>query len=427
MPADPADAVADPAEAAADAQRMYWGRVLAATMRLARDVDVAEEATADAFLLALQTWPERGVPDSVEAWLLTAARRRAIDRIRRLVRLRERLPAVAATMETTTNPADAVVDAPPVLDDELRLVVLCCHPALASEAQVALTLRLGCGVTTAAIATAFLVPTPTMAARLTRAKQRIAGSGEGIGLPDDLAVEERMPAVRRTVHLAYSMGHTATAGAALRDDDLAAHAVRLARALHRLRPADTECAALLGLALLTEARAPARLAADRSQIVLADADRTTWDRDLITEGLAIVDALPVAQLGPLGRQAAIAAEHARAATFAATDWGRIIEHHDALLRAEPSVTIAIGRCVAIAHRFGAAAGLADLDAVFAVGGIDDYPYAHAARADVLARLGRGTEAARSWQAAAGCARTDAERTWFSARADAARAGDRIVQ
>ena len=166
--------------AAADAQRLYWGRVLAATLRMARDVDIAEEATADAFALALQTWPDRGVPDSVEAWLLTAARRRAIDRIRRLARFRERLAAIAATGDLTAQPADAGLDAPPVLDDELRLVVLCCHPALAQEVQVALTMRLGCGVPTASVAAAFLVPEATMAARLTRAKKRIAESGAGI-------------------------------------------------------------------------------------------------------------------------------------------------------------------------------------------------------------------------------------------------------
>ena len=231
----------DPAAAAATAHRLYWGRVLSATLRMARDVDIAEEATADAFLLALQTWPERGVPDSVEAWLLTAARRRAIDRIRRLVRFRERVPTLAADATTEAAGADhGVVDAPVVADDELRLVVLCCHPAIDQEAQVALTLRLGCGVPTASIAAAFLVSTPTMAARLTRAKHRIAGAGTGIDLPDDVAVEERMPAVRRTLHLTYTMGHTAGSGAALRDDDLAAHAVRLARALHELRPGDTE-------------------------------------------------------------------------------------------------------------------------------------------------------------------------------------------
>jgi len=412
---------ADAAAAAADAQRQYWGRVLAATLRMARDVDVAEEATADAFLLALQTWPERGVPDSVEAWLLTAARRRAIDRIRRLVRLRERMASLAVTTEASTAPADVGVEQPPVVDDELRLVVLCCHPALSHEAQVALTMRLGCGVPTAAIAAAFLVPAPTMAARLTRAKQRIAGSGTGIGLPDDVAVEERMPAVRRTVHLAYTMGHTAGAGEALRDDSVAAHGLRLARALHGLRPDDTECTGLLALIVLTEARAAGRFGTSGSQVVLGDADRSAWDRDAITEGLGLVAGLPLdgpaGAAGPLARQAAIAAEHARAATFEATDWARIVGHYDALLRADPSPTIAIGRCVAMSYLLGAEAGLADLDEVLALGGLATYPYAHAARAQLLDRLDRRDEAAAAWRLASGCARTDAERAWFAARAE----------
>ena len=302
-----------------------------------------------------------------------------------------------------------------MLDDELRLVVLCCHPALAPEAQVALTLRLGCGVPTAAIAAAFLVTVPTMAARLTRAKARIAGSGEGIELPDDLAVEERMPAVRRTVHLAYTMGHTAGAGAALRDDDLAAHAVRLARALHLLRPDDSECTGLLALVVLTEARAAGRWGIDGTQVVLADADRTRWDRALVAEGLALVDGSHE-RAGPLALQAAIAAEHARAPTFAATAWDRIIERYDALLRSEPSPTIAIGRCMAVAQRYGPEVGLTDLDGVLELGGLDEYPYAHASRAALLTELGRTDEAARSWRAAAACARTDAERDWFAGHA-----------
>jgi RNA polymerase sigma-70 factor (ECF subfamily) len=408
----------DPAAAAATAHRLYWGRVLSATLRMARDVDIAEEATADAFLLALQTWPERGVPDSVEAWLLTAARRRAIDRIRRLVRLRERVPTLAADAAATGAGADhGVVDAPVVADDELRLVVLCCHPALDQEAQVALTLRLGCGVPTASIAAAFLVTTPTMAARLTRAKHRIANAGVGIDLPDDVAVEERMPAVRRTVHLSYTMGHTAGSGTALRDDDLAGHAVRLARSLHDLRPDDTETAGLLALVLLTEARAAGRIPSPGTQVLLADADRSHWDADLIAEGLTVLDrAAGAANAGPLLLHAAIAADHARAPSFEATNWGRVVHHYDALLLAEPSPTVALGRCVALSYLVGPAAGLADLDEVLEVADLGGYPYAHAARAQLLERLERPDEAAAAWSAAAATARTDAERSWFEARA-----------
>jgi RNA polymerase sigma-70 factor (ECF subfamily) len=415
------DVTDDAAAAAADAQRRYWGRVLAATLRLARDLDIAEEATADAFVLALQTWPERGVPESVEAWLLTAARRRAIDRVRRAIAFRERLRLLAATDGAPADiPADVVVDAPVVPDDELRLVVLCCHPALSPEAQVALTMRLGCGIATPSVAAAFLLAENTMAARLTRAKRRIAESGTGIDLPDDLAMEERMPAVRRTIHLAYTMGHTAGSGPGLRDDDVAAHAVRLARRLHALRPDDSEATGLLALVLLTEARAATRLDADGVQVLLADADRRCWDRDLIAEGLALIPDHPPS--GPLAVQAAIAAEHARAATLDGTDWTRIVALYDTLLAIEPSPTIAIGRCVAMSYLLDAAAGLADLDEVLALGGLEQYPYAHAARAQMLDRLGRRPAAEDAWARAASCARTDAERDYFAARAEVAARG-----
>ena len=404
----------DAAAAAAAAQRAHWGRVLAGTLRLARDVDIAEEATADAFMLALQTWPERGIPDSVEAWLLTAARRRAIDKIRRAASLRARLELLAAVDESTAAGADESIGGPAVSDDDLRLVVLCCHPALAVETQVALTMRLACGVPTASIASAFLVSEATMAARLTRAKRRVAESGVGIDLPDDLAVEERMPAVRRTIHLAYTMGHTAGSGVELRHGELAAHAMRLARALHVLRPDDSEAAGLLALILLTEARSAGRIDADGHQVLLADADRRHWDRALTAEGLALVSTLP-RRPGPLTLQAAIAAEHARAPSFETTDWAAIIARYDALLSLEPSATIALGRCVALSHLRGAEAGLIDLDEVIEVGGLDAYPYARAARADLLERLGRWTEATEEWAAAAAAGRSNAERQYFEHR------------
>ena len=388
-------------------------------MRLARDLDIAEEATADAFVLALQTWPERGVPESVEAWLITTARRRAIDKIRRASALRTRLAEIAAGSDWTTDGADAAagIDAPPVEDDELRLVVLCCHPALTVEAQVALTLRLGCGAPTAAIASAFLVPVATMAARLTRAKQRIATSGSGIDLPDDGAVDDRLAAVRRVVHLAYALGHTAGTGDDLRDDDLASRAVRLARTLHALRPQDRETAGLLALVVLTEARAPTRLGEDGDQVVLADADRSRWDHALIQEGLRLQQfANDVAEPGVLALQAAIAAEHAVAPTFAGTRWRRVVEYYAQLLALEPSPTVALGRCVAISYVDGPAAGLVDLEEVITVGRLEGYPYAHAARAQMLARLGQLPESRRAWIRAAACARTAAERDFFTARA-----------
>ena len=338
--------------------------------------------------------------------------------MRRAIAFRERLRLLAATDGPAAAPAE-VVEAPVVADDDLRLVVLCCHPALTAEAQVALTMRLGCGLATASVAAAFLVPETTMAARLTRAKRRIAESGTGIDLPDDLAMEERMPAVRRTIHLAYTMGHTAGSGAGLRDDDVAAQAVRLARRLHALRPDDSEATGLLALVLLTEARAATRLDADGAQVLLADADRRCWDRDLIAEGLALVADQP---RGPLAVQAAIAAEHARAPSLDGTDWRQIVDLYDGLLTIEPSPTIAVGRCVALSYLLDAAAGLADLEEVLALGGLERYPYAHAARAQMLDRLERRPEAEEAWAVAASCARTDAERTYFAAHVDGAERG-----
>jgi RNA polymerase sigma-70 factor (ECF subfamily) len=391
--------------------------VLAGTLRLARDLDIAEEATADAFLLALQTWPERGVPDSVEAWLLTAARRRAIDKIRRADVLRSRLGELARTGRTTADAADHRIERPAVLDDELRLVVLCCHPALSAEAQVALTLRLGCGVPTAAIAAAFLVSEPTMAARLTRAKRRIAASGVSVDLPDDDTVDARMPAVRGAVHLAYTTGHTASAGSALRNDDLAARALRLAGTLAELRPYDREVAGLHALVLFTEARHAGRFGADGEQILLDAADRSRWDAELVNRGLrALAVAVGGGGSGPYALQAAIAAEHASAPTFSDTDWTRIVALYDQLLAVHPSPTIALGRCAAMSYLRGPQAGLADLDEVLALGSLDRYPYAHALRAQLLDRLDARPEARREWIRAASCARTDAERDYFAGRA-----------
>ena len=391
--------------------------MLTATMRLARDLDVAEEATADAFLLALQSWPDRGVPDSVEAWLLTTARRRAIDRIRRAGALRQRLAEMAATGPTTAAPADSALDAPAVDDDELRLVVLCCHPALETAAQVALTLRLACGAPTASVASAFLVKEKTMAARLTRAKRRIASSGDALALPDDDSVDARLPAVRRVVHLAYAAGHTAGSGTDLRDDDLAAHAVRLSRMLHRLRPGQRENAGLLALVLLTEARAGTRFDDSGAQVLLADADRSRWDAALIAEGLRLLEIAGAGGYpGPFALQAAIAAEHTRTSGPDATDWARVVRLYGELLTLEPSPTLALGRSVAIGHVAGPGAGLVDLDAVIAAGDLEGYPYAHAARAGLLARLGREPESRRAWIRAASCARTTAERDFFTTRA-----------
>lgn len=407
------------AEAAARAQRELSGRVLAVTLRSVRDLDIAEEATADAFLLALQTWPERGVPTSVEAWLITAARRRAIDRIRSAQAARRALIRQAGDLRSAA-PAAVDTEVGVIGDEDLRLVVLCCDPRIAVVDQIALTLRLACGVPTSAIAAAFLISDTSMAARLTRAKKRLAAAGPALDLPDDATVDARLPAVREVVYLAFTLGHTAAAGAGLTDDTLADRAQYLALALSVLRPGDPEFHGLRALILLTRARAGGRIADDGSQVPLADADRGRWDRQMIAQGLSALTTATTltagAARGPLTLQAAIAAEHCRAADLPTTDWSAVVALYSELLSVQPSPTLAVGRCVAIAHLAGAAAGLADLDGVLAVGGLERYPYAYGARAQMLATLGRSREAAASWTAAADCARTAAEREYFATQA-----------
>jgi len=403
---------------AARAQRELSGRVLAVTLRSVRDLDIAEEATADAFLLALQTWPDRGIPESVEAWLVTTARRRAIDRIRSAQAARRALIRSAGGLRQV-DPADVSTEVGVVGDEELRLVVLCCDPRIGPADQAGLTLRLACGVPTAAVAAAFLVSAPTMAARLTRARKKLAAAGPNLDLPDDATVDARLPTVRRVVHLAFTLGHTAGAGVELTDDDLADRAQYLATALHVLRPADPEFTGLLALILLTRARAGGRLGDDGHQVLLADVDRRRWDREQIRRGLLLTRAALAGSrdhLGPMTAQAAIAAEHAVAPSLAATNWRRVVELYGAALSAEPSPTLAVARCVAMARLCGAAAGLRDLDEVLALGGLERYPYAYAARATLLDELGRQQEGRVAWSTAADLARNGAERDFFAGRA-----------
>ncbi|MGS0687855.1 RNA polymerase sigma factor [Nakamurella sp. GG22] len=405
------------AEVAARAQRELSGRVLAVTLRSVRDLDIAEESTADAFLLALQTWPERGVPESVEAWLITAAKRRAIDRIRTAQAARRAVILTAGSLRSAGDAADIGTEVGVIGDEDLRLVVLCCDPRISVEDQIALTLRLACGVPTAAIAAAFLLPTATMAARLTRAKKKLAAAGPALDLPDDATVDARLPAVRRVVHLSFTLGHTAASGEELTDDDLADRAQYLATALHALRPTDAEFTSLLALILLTRGRAGGRIGDDGRQVLLDDADRRRWNPVLIERGLELVRGpLGRPRPGPMTLQAAIAAEHATASGVATTDWARVVELYGSLLEIEPSATVAIGRSVAVSYLLGPEKGLADLDEVLALGGLERYPYAFGARAQLLARLGRAREAGMEWCNAAGCARTAAERTFFEERA-----------
>ncbi|GGM14206.1 RNA polymerase sigma factor [Nakamurella endophytica] len=405
------------AAAAAAARVELSGRVLAATLRSVRDLDIAEESTADAFVQALVSWPRSGIPESVEAWLVTAARRRAVDRVRRAQVARRALVTLAGGWSAVEGPEALVAEAAVVGDDELRMVVLCCDPRLTEPDRVALTLRLACGVSTAAIAAAHGVPTPTMAARLTRAKARLAAAGPALDLPDDATVDARLPAVARVVHLAFTVGHTATAGPALVDDVLADHAQYLASVLHRLRPRVPAFAGLLALVQLTRARAGGRFGSDGGQVLLADADRGRWDRALVDRGLTLAAAALAQDAGdPYVLQAAIAAAHAVAPTFADTDWAAVVSLYSRLLAVDPSPGFALGRSVALSWLQGPAAGLADLDELLSLGVLARSPYAAAARGDLLDRLGRAADAAREWRRAAELARTDAERDWFGARA-----------
>lgn len=397
----------------ADAHRRHWGRVLAATARHTRDLHLAEDAVADAFAVALEVWRSDGVPASVEAWLLSVARRRAIDRMRRLGTARRHLAQVRLD-----DQRDAATLASPLDDDELRLVVLCVHPALSLQLQTALTLRLACGVDTEAVAAAFLVPRSTMAARLTRAKKAVVGSGVPLRLPEEADVTSRLPAVRSVVLHLWSLGHTTGSGETLRDPRLVRHAFHLARLLHRLAPRDPESRALLAVLLLHEARSAGRFRGG-DQVLLEDADRSTWDRAAMAEGLGLLEP-PVRHPSPLWCRAAIAAEHARALAWADTDWESVLRWYDTWLAAEPSATIALGRVLALAELRGPERGLADLDDLWSVAGaeLEGYPYAHAARARFLTRLRRQDEALLACRRAEATARSDEERAYFAARSRA---------
>ena len=392
--------------------------MLAATLRSVRDLDIAEESTADAFLLALQSWPTTGIPASVEAWLVTAARRRAIDRIRRAQVARRSLVTMTGGWSGVTGPADQIADAAVIGDEELRMVVLCCDPRIPVADQVALTLRLACGVSTAGIAAAHGVSPPAMAARLTRAKAKLAAAGPQLDLPDDATVDLRLPTVTTVVHLAFTLGHTAGHGIDLSDEDLADRAQYLARVLHTIRPASPDLAALLALILFTRARSGGRWDDGGQQVQLEFADRSRWDAQLILAGSLLLNlAVTLGGAGSIVMQAMIASAHSTARHFESTDWDHIFGLYSRLLTLDPAAGFALGRCVAMSYALGPAAGLADLDELMELGRLDKYPYAAGARAQMLERLDRRDEAAIEWGRAATLARTTAEREFFTTRAD----------
>jgi len=410
------DVSAEVEAALASAHRREWAFVLAATVRVAGDLDLAEEAAQEAYVAALETWGQRGVPDNPGAWLTTTARRKALDRLRRDATLRRKLPLL---VEPEAIGGPELVDPAQVPDDRLRLVFTCCHPALSPEAQVALTLRLVCGVATAEIARAFLVPEPTMAARITRAKQKIAAARIPYRVPTAGELPERLDPVLTVVHLLFTTGHTSPSGEELVRDDLLDRALDLARTLVELLPGEPEARGLLGLLLLTSARRATRVGDDGRLLRLADQDRSRWDPAALTEGLRqTAEALTTGGSGRFTLQAAIAGVHAAAARAEDTDWPRIVRLYDALLRVWDSPVVALNRAVAVSFVDGPGRALALVEALAEDGRLAAYAYLPATRAHLLRELGRTREAAAAYREAAALTGNARERDFLLLEAGA---------
>jgi len=386
-------------------------RVFATLIRLLGDFDVAEEALHDAFRAALEQWPQEGVPSNPRAWLVSAGRFKAIDGLRRRARFD------ALDEEQIENIADesATADADEIEDDRLRLMFTCCHPALPADAQIALTLREVCGLTTEEIAAAFLTGAPTLAQRIVRAKNKIRDAKIPYSVPTAEELPGRLDSVLRVIYLVFNEGYSASSGDQLTRHDVSGEAIRLARLLVELLP-EPEAMGLLALMLLHESRRAARASPSGDLILLDEQDRTQWNRALIDEGVALVErALPLRRPGPYCLQAAIAAVHADAASAAATDWAEIVGLYDLLVTVEPSPVVELNRAVAVAMRDGPAAGLALVEALLAGGDLADYRLAHAARADLCRRLGRKADAKESYERALALTRQGPERRFLERR------------
>jgi RNA polymerase sigma-70 factor, ECF subfamily len=389
-------------------------RVLATLIRLLGDFDVAEEAMHEAFRAALEQWPRDGLPRNPRAWLVSAGRFKAIDSIRRRARF-DALDDMGEEADIAVEDPAAWADEQSVEDDRLRLIFTCCHPALSPDAQVALTLREVCGLTTEEIAQAFLMPAPTLAQRIVRAKAKIRDARIPYQVPTHAELPARIDAVLRVVYLVFNEGYAASSGALVTRHDLSAEAIRLGRLVVELLP-EPEALGLLALTLLQDSRRAARMSPSGELILLDDQDRSLWNRGQIAEGAELVKrALSSRRFGPYTIQAAIAAVHAEAPNAAATDWEEIVGLYDALARADSSPVIELNRAVAVAMRDGPAAGLVLIDAILERGDLLDYRLAHAARADLCRRLGRTTDARASYERALALTRQEPERRFLDRR------------
>jgi RNA polymerase sigma-70 factor (ECF subfamily) len=375
-------------------------RILATLIRLLGDFDLAEDALHDAFRVAMEQWPRDGVPANPRAWLVSVGRFKAIDALRRRGRFDAPMEALAERLERDAgHVAEQVQDAEDVEDDRLRLIFTCCHPALPPDARVALTLREVCGLTTEAIASAFLASTSTLAQRIVRAKTKIRESHIPYQVPTRAELPDRLEAVLQVIYLLFNEGYSTSSGESLTRPDLSSEAIRLGRLLVELLP-EPEAEGLLALMLLHESRRPARESPDGDLILLEDQDRSIWNRALVTEGVALVErALSTRRYGPYSVQATIAAVHAAAPTVATTDWAQIVGLHDLLLQLTPSPVIELNRAIAVAMRDGPEAGLTQIDGILARGDLVDYYPAYMARADLCRRLGRMVDAQTSYHRA----------------------------
>ena len=407
--------VAEHARNAVDAvYRSDSRHVLATLIRLLGDFDIAEEALHDAFRAALEQWPRDGVPANPRAWLVSTGRFKAIDAIRRRMRFEPLPDDIDKRLVADSDDPEAWNDES-IKDDRLRLIFTCCHPALSPDAQVAMTLREVCGLTTEEVARAFLSSPPTAAQRIVRAKAKIRNAGIPYEVPGATDLPDRLDAVLRVVYLVFNEGYSASSGAAVTRHDLSSEAISLGRLLVELLP-EPEALGLLALMLLQDSRRAARTSPSGDLVLLEHQDRSIWNRDQIAEGLAVVErALAARQVGPYTIQAAIAAVHANASDADDTDWARIVVLYDLLARAEPSPVVELNRAVAVAMRDGPSAGLALIDAILGRGDLSDYHLAHAARADLCRRLGRIAEARASYERALSLTEQEPERRFLKRR------------